>query len=101
MLVLTVHGPFALQRWLKSLPQDDPRTQELARTATESVGRRGTYFHVDDVWAADFPSYYQSMFHAPWYVFEHWTNYFDILSYVPRGSLAHQDMVLLHHRQSA
>lgn len=100
-LVLTVHGPFALRRWLGALPQDDPQTIALERKSTEALETRGVYFHIDDVWAADFPSYYQSMFHAPWYIFEHWTRYFDILSYVPRGSLAHQDMILLRHKAAA
>jgi hypothetical protein len=33
-------------------------------------------------------------------VFEHWVRYFDILSYAPRGSLAHQDMILLRHKRA-
>ena len=100
VLVLTVHGPFAHRRWLSALPQDDPATTELARTSTEALKNKGVYFHVDDAWAADFPDYYQSMFHAPWYIFQHWTRYFDIVSYIPRGSLAHQDMILLRHRRA-
>ena len=99
VLVLTVHGPFAYQRWIESLPKDDPATVEIARSSAETLKTRGIYFHVDDGWSADFPAYYQSTFHAPAYVFEHWTRYFDILSYVPRGSLAHQDMILLRHKR--
>jgi SAM-dependent methyltransferase len=100
VLALTVHGPFAHRRWLNTLPQGDPETLKLERRSTEALETEGTYFHKDDAWAADFPSYYQSMFHAPWYVFEHWVRYFDILSYVPWGSLVHQDMILLRHKRA-
>jgi SAM-dependent methyltransferase len=98
-LVLTVHGPFAYRLWIASLPQDRPETAEIKRVSQEALDRDGFYFHVDNVWAADFPSYYQSSFHTPGYIFEHWTRHFDIASYIPRGSLSHQDMILLRHKQ--
>ena len=98
VLVLTVMGPHALQLWLAGLPPE-LATEELVERVHGSLEKDGLYFHVDDAWAADFPGYYQSTFHAPWYIFEHWTRYFDILSYVPRGSLAHQDMILLRHKR--
>ena len=38
---------------------------------------------------------YHSTFHAPWYVLEHWSRFFTVRAYVPRGSLGFQDFVLL------
>jgi len=98
--VLTVHGPFAYQRWLSTLQPDDPTTARLIGESREALATKGIWFLDDDAWAADFPKYYQSTFHTPWYIFEHWTRYFDILSYIPRGSLAHQDMILLRHKKT-
>jgi len=99
VLALTVHGPFAYRRWLGSLAADDPATEEFKRVSQEALETRGIWFLADGAWGDTFPDYYQSTFHAPWYIFEHWTRYFDILSYVPRGSLAHQDMILLRHKR--
>lgn len=99
VLVLTVHGPFAYRRWLGSLAAENPATEEIRRASQDALDTQGIWFLADDVWKDRFPSYYQSTFHAPWYVFEHWTEYFDILSYVPRGSLAHQDMIVMRHKR--
>ncbi len=41
------------------------------------------------------PSWYASTFHAPWYVFEHWAQFFAIRAYIPTASLGLQDQVLL------
>ena len=43
------------------------------------------------------PDFYHTTFHAPWYVFEHWTRWFDIAAYVPLGSDS-QDLVVLRRR---
>jgi SAM-dependent methyltransferase len=44
------------------------------------------------------PDWYQTTFHAPWYVFEHWGRWFQVRAYVPGGSLRYQDHVLLQRR---
>ncbi len=44
------------------------------------------------------PAWYQTTFHAPWYVFEHWARWFAIRGYVPGGDLGYQDQVLLERR---
>jgi SAM-dependent methyltransferase len=41
------------------------------------------------------PDWYQTTYHAAWYVFEHWARWFEIRGYVPGGSLGFQDHVLL------
>jgi SAM-dependent methyltransferase len=41
------------------------------------------------------PEWYQSTWHAPWYVFEHWGRWFAIRAYLPGGDLDFQDHILL------
>ena len=41
---------------------------------------------------------YHSSFHAPWYVFEHWSRFFEVRGYLPARSLGYQDVVLLERR---
>jgi len=56
----------------------------------------GIVFIEDDGWkGGPFPDFYHSTFHAPWYVFQHWTRFFDLKAYVVRGSLDFQDYLLL------
>lgn len=59
--------------------------------------RTGGHVYIkDDSWTGGpFPDFYHSAFHAPWYVFEHWRQYFDIRAYVVRGALDYQDLVLM------
>jgi SAM-dependent methyltransferase len=44
------------------------------------------------------PAWYQSTWHAPWYVFEHWGSWFDVRGYLPGADLGFQDHVLLERR---
>ncbi len=44
------------------------------------------------------PDWYQNTWHAPWYVLEHWSRWFDIRGFVPRGDLDFQDQWLLERR---
>ncbi len=41
------------------------------------------------------PDFYQSAYHATWYIFQHWSRYFDVLAHVERGALNYQDLLLL------
>lgn len=100
ILVLTVHGAFSQRFWAAHLPADDPARAERIATMYRTVDRHGIYYMRDDSWAADFPSFYQNTFHAPWYVFEHWSRFLEIASYIPRGSLSLQDMVVLRHKRT-
>ncbi len=66
---------------------------------TEQFRTKGFIFIADDGWVGGpFPDFYHSAFHAPWYVFRHWSNYFAVKAYVPRGSLGYSDYVLLERR---
>lgn len=65
----------------------------------EAYRARGIVFIEDDGWkGGPFPDFYHSTFHAPWYVFEHWSRYFDIRAYVVRAALDFQDCILLRRR---
>ena len=43
------------------------------------------------------PDFYHTTFHTPWYVFEHWTRWFDLVAYVPQGSDT-QDLIVMRRR---
>ncbi len=45
------------------------------------------------------PGWYQNTWHAPWYVFEHWSQWFDVRAYLPGAALGLQDHVLLERRE--
>jgi SAM-dependent methyltransferase len=45
------------------------------------------------------PDWYQSTWHAPWYVFEHWGRWFEIRAYLPGAALGFQDHVALRRRR--
>ena len=81
-LVLSTHGEVALG--------EDPWG---IRDGLESEG----IVFMDGVIAPDFPlpDWYQNTYHAPWYVFEHWGQWFEIRGYVPGGALGVQDHILL------
>lgn len=96
VLVLSVSGvhPFSqLLQAQRDAGADPSALEEMYRT-------KGIVFISDDSWVGGpFPDFYHSTFHAPWYVFEHWSQYFDIKAYVTRGSLDFQDYLLLRRRK--
>jgi SAM-dependent methyltransferase len=85
-LVLSVHGELAL-------PRD-------AWSIRDRLERDGIAF-IHDSLPPDFPlpDWYQTTFHAPWYVLEHWGRWFEIRGYIPGGDLGLQDHVLLERRE--
>jgi SAM-dependent methyltransferase len=84
-VVLSAHGEVAL-------PED-------AWELRGRLEREGIAF-IDGSLPRDFPlpDWYQTTFHAPWYVFEHWGQWFDIRGYLPGGDLDLQDHILLERR---
>ena len=95
-LVLSVSGehPFAeLVKAHRDAGADPANLLEKFRT-------KGIVFIEDDGWVGGpFPDFYHSTFHAPWYVFEHWSKFLDIKAFVTRGSLDFQDYLLLRRRE--
>ena len=57
---------------------------------------------IDNVFGPEYPlpGWYQTTYHAPWYVFEHWARWFEIRAYIPAGALGVQDHILLQRRAS-
>jgi len=62
----------------------------------ERLEAEGIVF-IDHVFGPGYPlpDWYQSTYHAPWYVFEHWGRWFEVRAYIPGGALGVQDHILL------
>jgi SAM-dependent methyltransferase len=85
VVILTVHGEFALAR--------DPDRVDPSDADRVHYDEHGILFIR---WPQqNFPDWYGITYHAAWYVFEHWSRYFRVLAYAPRHSVGVQDMVLL------
>jgi SAM-dependent methyltransferase len=85
LIVLSVHGEVALP----------PGASDIR----DRLERDGIAFlHESLPKSFPLPDWYQTTFHAPWYVFEHWGRWFDIRAYVPGAALGLQDHVLLERR---
>jgi SAM-dependent methyltransferase len=82
LVVLSTHGEVALP--------------DGAWEIRDRLERDGIAF-LDRTSPADLrlPDWYQNTWHAPWYVFEHWGQWLEILGYIPGASLGLQDHVLL------
>jgi SAM-dependent methyltransferase len=94
LLALTVHGEAA---WAP-VAAAAGGSARLAQWEAE-LERRGILFIRDDAFiGSTHPDFYHSTFHRPWYVFEHWTRFFDLVAYLPQGSDT-QDMVLVRRRE--
>ena len=65
-------------------------TPELLRAERNREGL--LFLPGDDV---GLPDFYQTTYHANWYVFEHWSRYFNVLAHVERGALNYQDLLVL------
>ncbi|MBV9402900.1 MAG: class I SAM-dependent methyltransferase [Candidatus Eremiobacteraeota bacterium] len=88
-LVLSVHGEYAFGEFSRAREHDAAELRRRLQT-------HGFAFVRDDGHAGGpFPDFYHTAFHAPWYIFSHWSRWFRIRGYVPRGSLEYQDFVLL------
>lgn len=91
-LVLSVHGDKAFQAYeggMRALGVDP----EEIRATLESRGI--AHVKQDNFVGGPFPDFYHSTFHAPWYVHEHWGQYFSVVGYAAGRSLGFQDFVLL------
>ncbi len=93
-LLLTVEG---LSSW-RRLVEASERVGEDVSAWREELETRGILFIRDDHFVGStHPEFYHSTTHAPWYVMEHWSRYFDVLAYMPDGAQS-QDLILLGRR---
>ena len=94
VLLLTVHSTPQWNQAVHDIEQDGQNVDDLRVTLEE----KGVLFISDDHFiGSTHPDFYHTTFHAPWYVFEHWTHWFDLAAYVPRGSDT-QDLVIMRRR---
>ncbi len=94
-VVLSVHGENAFFEYENASRNAGGKPE----TVRAQLANDGIAFIREDPWVGSpFPDFYHTTFHAPWYVFDHWSRYFDVRAFVPRGSLDHQDLVLLERR---
>jgi SAM-dependent methyltransferase len=94
MLLLTVEGTASWNRTLEA----SERVGEPTEQWQAELESRGILFITDDHFVGStHPDFYHSTLHAPWYVFEQWTRYFDLIAYLPEGSDT-QDLVVLRRR---
>jgi SAM-dependent methyltransferase len=95
VLVLSIHGEHAFGQSEQQLALEAPARRQWR----ETLERDGILFVAEDSYVGSaFPDFYHTAFHAPWYIFEHWSRWFDVLAYLPRSSLGFQDQVVLRRR---
>ena len=91
-LLLSVHGETAFRAFEDGLRAADrdpyPAREQLARAGIVHV-------RDDNFVGGPFPDFYHSTFHSPWYVHEHWSQFFTVAAYAVRRALGFQDLVLL------
>lgn len=95
--MLSVHGPFAfgLAEYQCRFEGDTPAVLR------KELELNGILFVTSDAWVgSSFPSFYHTTYHAPWYVFEHWSRWFLLRAYLPQSDLGFQDVVLLQRDDS-
>jgi SAM-dependent methyltransferase len=98
VLVLSVHGEHAFDASERQLEEGSRERREW-RARLE---RDGILYVAEDTYVGSaFPDFYHTAFHAPWYVFEHWSRWFEVLAYLPRSALDFQDQVVLRRREGA
>jgi hypothetical protein len=84
VLLLTVHG--------------DLTTSGLSPAEIALTRERGLFFKVFQTgrYKPDgLPDFYQSTFHTREYVNQAWSQFFEVVAYLPREMNGHQDIVLL------
>jgi SAM-dependent methyltransferase len=92
LLILTVHG----EKVFEDAERDATGSGDNTDPWRAEMESRGILFVAEDSYVGSaFPDFYHTTFHAPWYVFEHWSQWFTVRAYVPRGDLEHQDIILL------
>jgi SAM-dependent methyltransferase len=91
LLVISVHGPTAFKATREQVDRD---TLTAWRAELQS---HGILFVRNSAWP-QFPDFYQTTYHAPWYVMQRWQRWFELLAYIPHNDLEFQDVVVLRRR---
>ena len=94
VLLLTLHSTPQWNKAISDMENGGERVDHLRST----LEQQGILFISDDHFiGSTHPDFYHTTFHAPWYVFERWTQWFDLAAYVPVGSDT-QDLVIMRRR---
>jgi SAM-dependent methyltransferase len=90
--LLSVHGPRAF-----AVAEDATLAEgDTAIVWRRELERAGILFiGADGYVGSSFPDFYHTTYHAPWYVLEHWSQWFTVLGYLQKADLGFQDIVLL------
>lgn len=96
LLMLTFEGTSS---WNRTVAMSEAAGDDIERWRAELETRGILSIHDDIFIGSTHPDSYHSTVHAPWYVFEHWGGYLDVVAYFPEGSLT-QDLVVLRRRPS-
>jgi SAM-dependent methyltransferase len=92
VLLVTVEGQSTWGRIKESAEKP------IADRWQEELERDGIVFIENDAWVGStHPSFYHSTVHAPWYVFDHWAEFFDVEAHLVDGAWS-QDLVVLRRR---
>jgi hypothetical protein len=93
-VLLTVEGQSGWGRLTETAARNHVDIEAWRR----ELEAKGIVFVRDDFFVGStHPDFYHSTFHASWYVFEHWSRFFDIAAYLPDGSIS-QDLIVLRRR---
>jgi SAM-dependent methyltransferase len=94
VLLLTVHSTPQWNVAIHDMENGGEKVEHLRSTLEQD----GILFISEDHFiGSTHPDFYHTTFHAPWYVFERWTQWFDLAAYVPLGSDT-QDLVVMRRR---
>jgi SAM-dependent methyltransferase len=84
VMLLTVHGPTHFD--LAEVPSDDPRRMALPE--------EGIVFFENYGPDSPFAPYYQTTYHHPDYIYEHWSKWINVVGIRPGGGRPTHDMVV-------
>ncbi len=93
LAILSFSGDVPFAGYLKSLRDNGAPERAIIHEA--DFLREGYKWIEEDSWRdTDFPDWYHSMFHSPQYVFKHWAQWFEIISWKKCGNLNFQDNIV-------
>lgn len=86
-------------RWLEELKRiAQPGAILLVTVDSSFVGEKDFVFE-QSYERGLFPAWYQNTSHSQEYVFSHFSSFFEVIGYFPRGMNNHQDVVMLQNAQ--